>query len=89
MRAETGPLEFDDDWTGVFVRGDNALFYAKQLEKITYQIESKKDISSLDLFVLYDIMNLLSNANHHLENTTKQKLKKFEDCVLPEEKKEE
>jgi hypothetical protein len=24
-RAETGPMKFGDDWTGVFIRGDTAL----------------------------------------------------------------
>ena len=24
-RVETGPLQIDDDWPGVFIRGDNAL----------------------------------------------------------------
>lgn len=26
-RPETGPMKFGDDWTGVFIRGDNALMY--------------------------------------------------------------
>jgi hypothetical protein len=31
-RVETGPIQFGDDWPGVFIRGDNALFYANALE---------------------------------------------------------
>lgn len=31
-RVETGPISFGDDWTGVFIRGDNALYYAECLE---------------------------------------------------------
>lgn len=27
-RVETGPLQFGDDWPGVFIRGDNALYFA-------------------------------------------------------------
>lgn len=26
-RVETGPVRFGDDWTGVFIRGDNAFAY--------------------------------------------------------------
>lgn len=26
MRPETGPMQFGDDWPGVFVRGDNASY---------------------------------------------------------------
>lgn len=27
-RPETGPMQFGDDWPGVFIRGDNALAYS-------------------------------------------------------------
>lgn len=27
-RVETGPLQFGDDWPGVFIRGDNALAFS-------------------------------------------------------------
>jgi len=27
-RPETGPMQFGDDWPGVFIRGDNALWNA-------------------------------------------------------------
>lgn len=30
-RIETGPLQFGDDWPGVFFRGDDALFMAGYL----------------------------------------------------------
>ena len=26
-RPETGPMQFGDDWPGVFIRGDNAVYY--------------------------------------------------------------
>ena len=32
-RVETGPVQFGDDWPGVFIRGDNANYYAFMLEK--------------------------------------------------------
>jgi hypothetical protein len=31
MRLETGPAEMPDDWPGVFIRGDNALFFGLAL----------------------------------------------------------
>ena len=34
MRAETGPMQIGDDWPGVFIRGDNAMAYAMQLEAV-------------------------------------------------------
>lgn len=35
-RVETGPIQFGDDWPGVFIRGDNALVYAHILEQLLY-----------------------------------------------------
>lgn len=33
-RPESGPMQFGDDWPGVFIRGDNALFMAMALTAI-------------------------------------------------------
>ena len=33
-RVETGPIQFGDDWPGVFIRGDNAAGYAQSLEAL-------------------------------------------------------
>lgn len=33
-RVETGPVQFGDDWPGVFIRGDNAMSYAGCLEHV-------------------------------------------------------
>lgn len=33
-RAETGVVQFGDDWPGVFVRGDNALAHRFALEEV-------------------------------------------------------
>lgn len=32
-RVETGPVTFGDDWPGVFIRGDNAMYYASVLKQ--------------------------------------------------------
>jgi hypothetical protein len=33
-RPETGPMKFGDDWTGVFIRGDNAAGYVTALRAL-------------------------------------------------------
>ncbi len=40
-RIETGPLQVNDDWPGVFIRGDNALHYAAQLQHLLDMIDVK------------------------------------------------
>ena len=34
QRVETGPIAFGNDWPGVFIRGDNAMWYALQLRMV-------------------------------------------------------
>lgn len=41
-RPETGPMQFEDDWPGVFFRGDHALYYAIMLEQIKNFIPEDK-----------------------------------------------
>lgn len=35
QRVETGPLQFGDDWPGVFIRGDHAFHFAMSLRAAT------------------------------------------------------
>lgn len=37
-RPETGPMQFGDDWPGVFFRGDNALFAAMHLSMALHKL---------------------------------------------------
>jgi hypothetical protein len=32
VRVDSGPVQFGDDWPGVFVRGDDAMYFANALE---------------------------------------------------------
>lgn len=33
-RPETGPMQFGEDWPGIFIRGDNALADANMLQEV-------------------------------------------------------
>jgi hypothetical protein len=47
-RIESGPLQFGDDWPGVFIRGDKALFSARALEAaMLFVPEGRRDILSI------------------------------------------
>ena len=87
MRAETGPMQFEDDWTGVFIRGDNALMlYApalRRLLKLKQELLENNQIEDKDVFdefTLKSLLELLSSANHHAENESLQMLKDFKEC---------
>ena len=37
-RVETGPVQFGDDWPGVFIRGDDALAFSAYLEHLLIMV---------------------------------------------------
>jgi hypothetical protein len=47
-RPETGPMQFGDDWPGVFIRGDNALFDARAIDAALMFVPKERwDIASM------------------------------------------
>jgi hypothetical protein len=62
-RVETGATRFGDDWPGVFIRGDNAMYYGRLLYRLLESIP--KDQSFYDsayLYVLYDLVEELQSC---------------------------
>lgn len=57
-RVETGAVQFGDDWPGTFIRGDNAAFYALNLDRLIQQVEGS---SLLDFIMLSSLRGLLSD----------------------------
>ena len=45
LRLETGPLKVDDDWTGLFIRGDDCLDLAMKIDYLCQKFE-KVDLKS-------------------------------------------
>ncbi len=43
-RLETGPLQFGDDWPGIFIRGDQAFAWAMGVEAVEGQLEFSEQI---------------------------------------------
>lgn len=88
-RPETGVMEFDGDWRGVFIRGDNALMgYLPALQKA---IECFDDTDSFQSMIqkqaLKSLVELLASVNQHTK-TDVQKMKNFDDCVKGDEDEE-
>lgn len=59
QRVETGPTQFGGDWTGIFIRGDQALYLAAMLAGIP---EPKHDW--LAATVLSNLRKLLATCEH-------------------------
>lgn len=63
-RIETGPVQFGEDWPGVFIRGDNAMGFAAALRMHIMLVEKfKSDGSPLTLSVMRSLLTLLESCN--------------------------
>ena len=58
-RPETGPMQFPDDWPGVFIRGDNALAYSHVLGRA---VAALKDDDAVAALVLQKLAGLLGSC---------------------------
>ena len=64
-RVETGVLEINDDWPGVFIRGDNAMHYAMSIKQVLSKLEaeSNTDIhTALAVSALKSLLELLASS---------------------------
>ena len=57
-RVETGSLQINDDWPGIFIRGDNALGYAMHLEMAIRALEESANNNEMDVFALHGLKGL-------------------------------
>ena len=60
QRVESGPIQFgEDDWPGVFIRGDHALMFAFVLSKHVKRIEESDDHGFFDAQVIKGLIDSL------------------------------
>ncbi len=62
-RAETGPMEFDQDWPGIFIRGDNAFAYAMYLRAVLEADGSQPGIDYIARANVEALIELLESCN--------------------------
>lgn len=58
-RAETGPLQFRNDWPGVFFRGDNALHYSLVLRQL---LDTYKSIPPIERATIESLQKDLASC---------------------------
>lgn len=59
-RVETGPIQFGDDWPGVFIRGDTAIWWSIVLDQLAAQAEDVWE--GITLRVVADALGSCDNA---------------------------
>ncbi len=62
-RVETGPLQVNDDWPGIFIRGDNAIFCAWNLDQFLTKAKETNNIDIISFSSLEGLRNLLLSCN--------------------------
>lgn len=63
-RVESGPVQFGDDWPGVFIRGDNAMYYAMELGLVLDDLEG--EIPAMRAHVLRGLRSDLASCESAL-----------------------
>lgn len=56
-RVETGALEINGDWPGIFIRGDDCLQYSMHLRKAV-EVLKQHQLSNMDAFTLSTLEGL-------------------------------
>lgn len=79
-RIETGPIQFGDDWPGIFIRGDNAMYFSMELNAF---LESIPVDSELNISPLLGLARVLASCDARGDQADVQKLKKAEDVLQP------
>lgn len=80
-RAETGPMQFGDDWRGLYIRGDNCMYYANCLQSILDTVEKGTETNAFFVCAIKGLLYDLKSSDHHSVGAPQQ-LKSFEECIL-------
>jgi hypothetical protein len=65
-RPETGPMQFGNDWPGVFIRGDHALAAAAHLERAIKLVEKMSSAYWPTMSVLTGLLEELKSCDAKL-----------------------
>jgi len=79
-RPETGPMQFGDDWPGVFMRGDNAVTASILLLEALSKIQRTGVLDALELAQLHGLARDLGSADVRA-GAPVQQLQSWDQCV--------
>jgi len=89
MRPETGTIKFENNWTGIFIRGDDAFAFSIALKHILKECQETDDLSDiLAIKQIENIIDLLESSNEgnlKFKDEEVQKLKDFQKCKIEKE----
>jgi len=65
-RVETGPVQFGEDWPGLFIRGDTCIYYVLVLEQAIKRLNELNDGTIEHTMMISAISNLLESLEECL-----------------------
>lgn len=80
-RAETGPIQFGEDWRGCYIRGDSAMHMINELNAVRIL---EKDLSEHTIKTIQWIQEELARSNQHTKDRV-QMMKPFKECFIKDE----
>jgi hypothetical protein len=80
-RPETGPMQFGDDHTGVFIRGDHAMAMAMMLREHVEDMMRRGGIDPILGHSLLDLTNDLAGCDERGQRHGLQRMRPFDECV--------
>lgn len=80
-RAETGPIQFGDDWRGCYIRGDSAMHMINELNAV---LILEKNLNEHTKETIKWIQAELARSNQHTKDRV-QMMKPFKECFIKDE----
>lgn len=82
-RPESGPMQFGDDWTGVFLRGDCAGPFAMSLRSLLLMMEKGVEPHPITVEMIRNLARALEYADErgNYPGAQVQKLKPWKECL--------
>ena len=84
-RIETGPTQFGSDWPGLFVRGDDCMRFACALQAFLER-HPIGNYDAIDSAPVKGLLEMLRSTDTR-RRVVVQKLKEFEQCLTPKDRK--
>lgn len=57
-RVETGPVQFGEDWPGLFIRGDNCIYYSMCLQTVLRLLKELPADKLIDAIAVANVKGL-------------------------------
>jgi len=80
-RIESGPVTFGSDWPGLFLRGDDALHYAHQLQYFLDMVD-ENEVDAISLHYVRALLRDLLSVHVEDDKVPRQKLRAARDCLM-------